>query len=281
LTSRKSPFVTFVGTTPNIGTTTAAFAAAYRMAESGKEPVGFLCMNLKSAKIHRFLRVERPSTSLDRLRPEMQSGTITGEMLKQASYQMPGLPQLHILFGNLMRDQAEYFTPMELEHLFNAAQETFRVTVADVGAYWDNAATVAAVRRADTRVLATTPALSHFQEDGRRWIGQLSPLFGVSPADYEVLLIHPPWRNGGFSMKDVRKELGLQSIGELRLSEELLSHLDNGRLEEWLQGNESGKRAMGATSEVLMKRYGMYRPANIKLQPWYRKLLTHRGGTGS
>jgi hypothetical protein len=182
------------------------------------------------------------------------------------------------LFGNLMRDQAEFYKPSELEHLFTAAEEAFRITVADVGAYWDNAATVSAVRRADVRILATTPAISHFQEDCRRWIGQLSPLFGVPAADYELLLIHSPWRNGGFSMKDVRKETGLRSIGEFRLTEPLLFHLDSGRLEEWLKGNEDGKKAMRDISHDIMERHGIKRPPAMRIQPWYRKLSAHRNG---
>jgi hypothetical protein len=281
LNRKKPPIVAFVGTTPNIGTTTAAFAAALRMAESSRDPVGFLCLNLKSAKIHRYLRVDNPSISLDRIRPELQSGTITAEMLKQAAYRLPGLPQLHIFFGNLMRDQAEFYTPFEIDNLLDAAQEAFRITVADVSAYWDNAATVTAVRRAATKVLTTTTALSHFQEDGRRWIGQLSSLFGVPPADYELLLVHPPWRNGGFTMKDVHKELGLKAIGEMRLSEPLLSQLDSGRLDEWLKNDEQGKRLMRQPSETIMKRYGMQVTPTLRVQPWYRKLLAHRDGVGS
>jgi len=274
----KSLLVTFIGTTPNIGTTTAAFAAAYRLAEMLREPVGYLCLNLKSAKLHRYLRVDRPAVTLDRLRPELQSSAMTPAVLRQAMYRLAAQPNLNVLFGSLMRDQAEFYTPAEVDNLLRAAREMFRITVADVGPYWDNAATVAAVRSADTRILATTGALSHFQEDGRRWIGQLSPLFGVPSGDYELLLIHPPWKNGGYAMKDVRKELELPAIGELKLTEPLLSGLDSGRLEEWLRDNEQGKRAMKPAAEGILRRHGMLRPPDMRVQPWYRRLAAYREG---
>ena len=58
-----------------------------------------------------------------------------------------------ILFGNLMRDQAEYFTSEEAEHLLDAACAAFPVVVADIGSYWDNAATICTLRKADTRIV--------------------------------------------------------------------------------------------------------------------------------
>ncbi|GGG09166.1 hypothetical protein [Paenibacillus abyssi] len=276
-----SPLISFVGTTPNIGTTIASFATAYRIAEQSEAPILFLCLNLKSAKLHRYIGVDRPAVTLDSLRPELRAGTLTGDKLFRASYRMPDCPRLHVLFGNLMRDQAEFFAPEELEHLFVTAKQVFRLSVADVNAYWDNAATVAALRRADTRILTTTSALSSFQEDGQRWIGQVSPLFGIPSNAYEAVIIHPPWRNGGFSLRDIRKEIGLPIIGDLRMTEAMLTQLDSGRLEEWLKEDQHGKLAMRKTSDQLMTKHVITRKAGISVQPWYRKLLAHRNGVGS
>ena len=73
-----APLIAFVGTTPNIGTTTAAYAAACRIAELTGLPAAFLCLNLKSAKIHRYVGADHPaprwmafvrSSSPRRLRP--------------------------------------------------------------------------------------------------------------------------------------------------------------------------------------------------------------------
>jgi hypothetical protein len=277
----RSPLVTFMGTTPNIGTTVAAYATACRLAEGSGMPVGYLCLNLKSSKLHRYLRVDRPGASLDRLRPDLHAAALTPEKLKLAAYRPPGLPNLYVLFGNLMRDQAEFYRPEEIEHLLDAAMSAFRLTVADVSAYWDNAATITANRLADSRVVVTTPALSHFQEDGRRWLASLSPLFGVPADAYETVIVEPPWRNGGYSMKDVQKEIGLASIGELRVTEPMLIGLDNGSLQEWLREDEQGRQAMRGASERLMDRYGVRFGGQLVQRPWYRKLLAHRNGAGS
>ncbi|EXX86070.1 hypothetical protein BG53_12700 [Paenibacillus darwinianus] len=275
-----SPLIAFTGTTPNIGTTLAAFASAVRIAETSGQPVAYLCLNLKSSKLHRYLRVEKPAVTLDRLRPELQARSLSPEKLKLAAFRSQAFPRVHILFGNMLRDQAEFFGPEEMEHLLDTARQAFGMTVADLSAYWDNAATVTALRRADSRIAVTTPALSHFQEDGRHWLGQSSPLFGVPAEAYDLVIVQPPWRNGGFSMKDVQKETGLSPLGDLRLTEPLFAHLDSGRLDEWLTRDEAGKQAMASAAERLMSRHGVRfgRPAAV--QPWYRKLLAHRNGVG-
>jgi len=276
LNNHANALVTFTGTTPNIGTTVAAFAAAYRVAELGGQPTGFLCMNLKSAKLRRYIGIDRPTVTLDGLRPELRSGTLTPEKLLRAASPLPNCPQLHVLFGNLLRDQAEFFTPEDMEHLIRIARAAFRLTVADVSAYWDNAATVTAMREGDTRVITTTTALSNFQEDGQRWIGQVSPLFGVPQAGLEGIIIHSPWRNGGFPVKDIKKETGLPIIGELRMTDSIVSQLDSGRLHDWLATDVHGKQAMRRTAEHLMAKHVITRKVDFKIQPWYRKLIVHR-----
>lgn len=281
-TAGSSPLIAFVGTTPNIGTTTAAFAAAYRIAEASGRQVGYLCLHLKSAKIHRYIGVDEPVVTLDKLRPELKSGSLTVDKLLRAVHTVRGMPNLHVLFGNLMRDQAEFFTPDEAEHLMNIAEQAFKVVIVDVGAYWDNAATVCALRRASTRVVVTTSALSHFQEDGRRWINQVSPLFGISSTQYDTIVIHAPWSTGGYRMKEVCKEMGTTKLGELRLSDSLFTQLDSGRYEQWLREDPIGIVAMREPANQLMNRHGIRRTVPvIKTQPWYRKLLTHRNGVGS
>lgn len=273
--------VAFTGTTPNIGTTVCAFSAAYRMAEYSGQPVGYLCLNLKSSKLHRYMRVERPPLSLDRMRPELKAAALSPERLKAAAFRPAGMSNLFVFFGNQLRDQAEYYTPEEVEHLLDNAREAFRITVADVSAYWDNAATVAAMRAADSRIIATTTALSHFQEDGRNWLGLAQSLFGIGPESCEAVIIQPPWRNGGFSVKDVQKETGLRAAGRLQLTEPLFTALDNGTLLEWVREDEAGRKAMAQTSRSLMDRHGVRFGRGIRHQPWYRRLLAHRNGASS
>ncbi|MBM7565253.1 hypothetical protein [Paenibacillus sacheonensis] len=276
-----APLIAFVGTTPNIGTSSAAFAAACRIAEESGGTIGFLCLNLKSAKMHRYLGVDDPAGTLDELRPELATRTLHPEKLLRAMHRCSRLTGVHVLFGNLLRDQAEYYAMEEMEHLLDAAAQAFDVVIADVGAYWDNAATLCALRRAATRILVTTGALSHFQEDGQRWAKQLAPLYGIPAASFQGLVIHSPWGKGGFHVKDICKELGVPLLGEHALSEQMLASLDSGTLEEWLADNERGRRAMLEPAKTIAAAHGLRRQRKLAMQPWYKKLLVHRGEVSS
>ncbi|MBD2847785.1 hypothetical protein IDH44_21540 [Paenibacillus sp. IB182496] len=282
LRKHRSLLIGCVGTTPNIGTTTAAFALAVRLAEQLDASVGHLCLNLKSAKLHRYLGCDRPAVTLDGLRPELRAGTLDAAKLRRACEPAGRLPNLRVLFGNLMRDQAEYYTPEEMAELLAVARETFAVTVVDVSAYWDNAATVMAMREADMRLLATTTALSGFQEDARRWIGQISPLFGVEQGSYRLVVMHPPWReNSGFGRRDVARETGLELAGELQLTQGLLAQLDSGGLAEWVREDKHGRRAMARVAADTMRRCGLQPKPAVAVRPWYRRLQPQeRGGMG-
>lgn len=273
-----APLIGFVGTTPNIGTTCAAFAAAYRLAEEHEGEFLFLDLNLKSAKLHRYLGADRPGMTLDRLRPELLSGALTPGRLASSLYHLPHNPRLHVLFGNMLRDQAEYFTPQEVDRLLDTGLDSYSAVIADVSAYWDNAATIAVLRRAGLRLLSTTPALASFQEDGKRWIGQVSPLFGIAPTDYKGIVISPPWRNGGFPVRDIRKEMGIPIADQLLMTESLVMQLDSGRLEEWLRADKHGQTAMKSAAELISRTYALKRGGEKKRQPWYRKLAAIRSG---
>ncbi|NIK72389.1 hypothetical protein [Paenibacillus sp. BK720] len=282
MNANAAPLITFVGTTPNIGTTSAAFAAAFRVAEASGRAIGYLCLHLKSAKLHRYLGIAEPAVTLDKLRPELNSGSLTPDKLQRAMQPVRGMPNLHVLFGNMLRDQAEFYSPEEMEHLLRIAGQTFSMVVIDVGAYWDNAATICALREADTRVIVTTDALSHFQEDGKRWISQVSPLFGLSTDQYHTVVIYSPWSTGGYRMKDICKEMGTSKLGELRLGHSFYAQLDSGHYGQWLKEDPAGKLAMQESAERLMDRHHIRRVTpTLAVQPWYRKLLAHRNGVGS
>ncbi|GLX66386.1 hypothetical protein [Paenibacillus glycanilyticus] len=277
-----APFIAFVGTTPNIGTTATAFATAFRIAEASGRQVGYLCLHLKSAKLHRYLGIAEPAVTLDKLRPELASGSLTPDKLSRAVQTVRGMPNLHVLFGNMLRDQAEFFTPEEVEHLIRIAGQTFSIVVIDVGAYWDNAATICALRESDSRIIVTTDALSHFQEDGKRWISQVSPLFGLSTEQYDTVVIYPPWSTGGYRMKDICKEMGTAKLGEIRYGHSFYAQLDSGHYDHWLKEDPAGKTAMQESAEQLMDRHQIRRiTPTIAVQPWYRKLLAHRNGASS
>ncbi|MCU6712511.1 hypothetical protein M6D81_27820 [Paenibacillus sp. J5C_2022] len=277
-----SAVAAFIGTTPNIGTTAAAFATAYRVAERCEGTVGYLCLHLKSAKLHRYLGIEEPEATLDRLQPELRSAALTPGMLTGASCALRHQPNLRILFGSLNREQAEFFTVEEIEQLLLAAEQAFSLVVLDVGAYWDNAATVCAMRSATSRILVTTPALSHFQEDGRRWIGQVSPMFHVPREQYECVVVQPHRGKNAYGMRHICQELGIAPLGRFQLTESLFASLDGGSYDRWLATDSIGKKAMLGTAGTLVERYALeQRTASVQRQPWYRGLLTHRRGMNS
>ncbi|MGI2297378.1 hypothetical protein [Paenibacillus sp. GXUN7292] len=280
--SEAAPLIAFIGTTPNIGTTVAAFAAAYRIAEQSKLPVAYLCLHLKSSKLHRYLGLDEPEQTLDKLQPELRAFSLTSRKLQQSMYKVQKLPQLSVLFGNLNRDQAEFYLPQHIEHLLSVARQTFSVIIVDAGAYWDNAATICAMRQASTKIIATTSALSHFQEDGKRWLIDIAPLYQVAPHEYECLTITYPWKNGGFQMKQVYKEMNLSPIGQFQLTESMYYQLDRGQYEQWLQKDKLGKLAMNGSANKIMQRYRLDKqPGVIRNQPWYRRLIMHRNGARS
>jgi hypothetical protein len=272
-----NPLAAFAGSTPNIGTTVAAFGTAYRIAMLTGRKVGFLCMNLKSAKTHLYLGVDQPHVSLDGLRPELRAGTLTPDKLVRYAHTSPKLGSLHVLFGNLAREQAEYYEPEDMMRLLDAARQSYDLTIADVSSYWDNAATICAMREADERFLVTTGSLSHFQEDVQRWIGQVGGMFGLSADRFHLVLLQGNSRiPGGFGMKEVRKEIGSTTFSELKLVESMHLQLDSGRLDVWLAEQQRHAALFDPVAVPLMNRLNWEARFRLKERPWLRKLMFHR-----
>lgn len=267
----------FAGSTPNIGTSLTAFGTAYRIAALTGRKVGYLCLNLKSAKTHLYLGVDKPDVTLDGVRPELRAGTLTGDKLQQYAFRSPKLGGLHVLFGNMAREQAEYYEPEDMQRLLAASRDAFDLTIADVSAYWDNAATVCAMREADERFLVTTGSLSHFQEDVHRWTGQVGPMFGIAPEQFQLILLRSANRMGGeFGLKEIRKETGCVSFTELKMLDSVHLQLDSGRLDEWLAAEERHAAVFDALANPMLGRLSWgERLARAEL-PWLRRLMFHR-----
>jgi MinD-like ATPase involved in chromosome partitioning or flagellar assembly len=250
------PLIAFTGSTPNIGTTVAALGTAFRLASRTGKRMGFLCLNLKSAKTHLYLGVDEPKVTLDAIRPELRAGTLTADKLRAYAQVPPRLRGVHVLFGNLPRDQAEYYEPGQIEHLLRTAREAFDAVVADTGAYWDNAATICAVRMAEHRLLVTTGQFTNFREDVYRWIGQIAPQFGVRPGEFHLVVLRRSDRmSEGFGLKEILRETGSSGVSELKADESLGVHLDSGRLDEWL-ADERRAAAFDVVAEPLMRKLG-------------------------
>ncbi|WP_166245177.1 hypothetical protein [Paenibacillus turpanensis] len=245
----------FIGTSPNIGTTLASFAAASRLAgRTGQRRVSYLCLNLKSSKIHHYLGMEPPAVTLDALRSELRSGSLTGEKLLQGCTSLPvqGNRNLYVLFGNQNREQAEYYMPADIEHLLRCAREAFDLTIVEVNAYWDNAATICAVSEADAGFLVTTAALSDFQEDARQWFKAGTSLFGIEPNKRFKIIVNersPQPRPVSFKPQHISKEIGLPVAAEWDWEKELGPALQRGRLLEWIGAH--GEQLEGVLGQVL------------------------------
>jgi len=266
----------FAGSTPNIGTSLTAFGTGYRIASLTGRKVGFLCLNLKSAKTHLYLGIDKPDVTLDGVRPELRAGTLTGDKLLQYAFQSPKLGGMHVLFGNMSREQAEYYEPEDMRRLLGAAREAFDLTIADVSAYWDNAATICAMREADDRFLITTEHLSHFQEDVHRWTGQVGSQFGMKPEQFQLVVLHGHHRTGGYRVKEIRKETGCTEFTELRLLESVHLQLDSGRLDEWLAAEEKNAAAFDGVAKPLLNRLNWTQRLQKTDRPWMRRLMMHR-----
>ncbi|MBB6731873.1 hypothetical protein [Cohnella zeiphila] len=146
-----------------------------------------------------------------------------------------------------------------------------------MSAYWDNAATVCAMREADHRCLVTTGNLSHFQEDVNRWTGQVGGQFGLAQEQFQLVLMSGYYpHTGGFGMKEIRKETGILSFTELKLKESLHLQLDSGRLDEWLAAEERHAALFDEVANPLLKRLNWMDRLQKTDRPWIRRLMLHR-----
>lgn len=262
--------VVFIGSTPNIGTTVAAFGTAMSIASETDQTVGYLCLNLKSSKLHRYLGVEEPSVTLDALRAELKSRTLTPSRLRQQMYTVREASNLSVLFGSIPREQAEFYEPEHFEHLLYAAESAFDLCVIDVSAYWDNAATICALLHADTRFIITTQDITHFQEDVEQWLGSMAPVFGLGREGFNLIVTQQE-SNSGFSMKEIQKETGINVVGELNRFEELTRVINQGKLAEWLRDYTEGTD-WSEIAHSLMARFELQRRIMVPAKPWYRRL---------
>lgn len=227
----RNGLVQMIGSTPNIGTTVAAYGVAVQMARLTQRNVAYVCLNLKSSKIHHYLGDAAPAVTLDSLRAELSSGSLDADMLRKACRTSRDMPNFWVLCGNLQREQAEYYSLAEVNCLLDAAKSAFDFCIVDTSAYWDNAGTVGAMLQAGQRIAVTTPQLSHFQEDMNRWLHALAPMVGLGPADFD-LLVTQAGSSAPYRAREVAREARISRIGEMRHLPGIEHQLAAGRLAE-------------------------------------------------
>jgi MinD-like ATPase involved in chromosome partitioning or flagellar assembly len=226
-----SRLVCFLGTTPNIGTTIVSFGSAVRLAMETELSVGYLCLNLKSSKLHRYLGIDDAPFALDNLRVELKSGGLEKERLLRCCETLRGVPNLQILFGSVLREQAEYFQPEDINVLLDAALSAFDICIVEVNAYWDNAATVCCTLRSDAGVIVTSPDIAHFQEDMQRWYSTISPILGLDHDRFRLAVNYlESGTAGGIGVNNISRETKLEIVAEIPRYPEILAYTNQGKL---------------------------------------------------
>lgn len=220
--------VVFCGTTPNIGTTVVAFSTAVQYARETSDKIGFLCLNLKSSKLHHYLN-ETPKYTLDRLQPELQASCLTEQrLLSVMAKPLKEYSNLYVLYGNQLREMAERYTPSEVSHLLEVASRTFSKIIIDVNAYWDNAATVQAMLQADTRIVVTTGQYTNFHTDWMGWINRLKETFNL-PIHTDAVVVSQ-WKENAYihSFSDLIRTIGVTSVNKISYNSQLPLYLARG-----------------------------------------------------
>lgn len=274
--SVRSRLICFGGTTPNIGTTCLSFGTAMHIARLTENKVGYLCLNLKSSKLHRYLGKDHPVMSLDRMRVELKSRSLTEARLLQHCDQLRGLDNLYLLYGNLLRDQAEYFLAEDIEQLLSTAASTFDLCIVEVSAYWDNAATVCAMQKAADIIIVTTPELTHFQEDFVQWVKGFAPVIGVGTERMQLMITQYDATRDGYRMNEIAKETGLPLIGSFPVIPELLPVLNEGKLHVFLQNHREASSYLSTLAKQWISTYSLaLKPAKASQHSnWMRKVLS-------
>lgn len=203
-------------------------------ASAPQKRIGFLCLNLKSSKLQQYVGVNEPTGSLEDVKPELRARALTpGKLLRACTvYPVADKRTLHVLFGCSKPEQAEFYAPEEIQHLLDRCREAFDVAIIDVHAYWDNAATITAVREADAGYVVANRRLHSFQVDLKRWFGLCGPVFGIELGERFQLIVSGCGGDSGVSDRAVQSVAGFPLIGNWRLDDALADAGDRGALME-------------------------------------------------
>lgn len=246
---RSSQVIALLGTTPNIGTTLVGLTVSVRLAELTKKRVAYLCLNLKSSKLHRYMGIGENRASLDELLPHLRSGSFNRQMLHHAMHRYSNMLELYILFGNRYRETAEYYGVEELLGLIHEAREAYDYVLLDVSAYWDNAGTVSALLEANRVLLMTTNALSHFQEDYVSWVGVMGEHMQL---DSKALYCTVIKQHGGlYGLRHCYSQLAGKALPAVTIPVSLYEAIDRGEMKLWLHQSGEGRKWLSAFAQHL------------------------------
>lgn len=229
--------VMFVGTTPNIGTTAAAFAAARALAAGvgAERKIAYVCLNLKSSKIARYMGLRPFGYGLGEIRGELKAQHLSPERLEKVCLRLKQAPNLYVLHGNAQREQAELYTAADIEQLLTTAAEAFDVCIVDCSAYWDNAATVVAGMRCGSKMLVTVPRSDSFRDDYEAWIVHTASIFGVAPEEFALIVVQAGYHPDEYRTSEIQQSVGLTLAGVMPYERRLPLEMQRGRLDDALR----------------------------------------------
>jgi len=267
--------VALAGSTPNVGTTIVAFGLAHLLAKATGLKVGYLCLNLKSSKLHRYMDRDGQSFALGELRAELKTGTLRAQRLLHACEPMGSANNLYVLYGNTQRELADLYMAQEVAHLMETARAAFDVCFIDLNAYWDNAATVCGMQLADDRLIVTTGDMGHFQEDIGRWINGVGAALGFAPEHFSLIVTQMDRGSteDGLNMRDIAKETGMNVSGKIGKFGDVLTYANQGRLLDLLNGVHPLQKQLFCIVQELSRRHGIALTADRKHKRWFRKML--------
>ncbi|NTZ16313.1 tyrosine-protein kinase family protein [Paenibacillus sp. JMULE4] len=170
------------------GATTIAVSTALSLAASGRMTIGLIDGNLHNPEIRSFLNLTDPDPSGFKLRPKLQTQTLTPGDLIDACISYRKIPNLHILTGSRRRDTALDVTPEMMAHLLRTSRAAFDITIVDLNSYPDNAATICTVREADHRWLVAQNHYASFQMSWGEWYECYWKYAGLVPGDVSFIL---------------------------------------------------------------------------------------------
>lgn len=251
----QAPLIGWIGTTPNIGTTLLSYAAACQLAAEVEGKVAYLCLNLKSSKLHRYLGRTESFASLDQLRTAIRTRRLTSAQLLQAGDWMGEAGNLCVLYGNRVRAQAEYYSEADMAFLLDLARNTFTVVLVEVNAYWDNAATATVMHQSQQIMLVADNRPGSFQEDMQAGFKAGMSLLNLSTQKVELLVNATGPDGDGYGDHDIKKTSGLEVVATLPYLPQAVQAMDAGRLHTLLATDGKLARYASAVAARIIMRH--------------------------
>ncbi|WP_199624420.1 AAA family ATPase [Paenibacillus alkalitolerans] len=170
------------------GATAVAINTALALARHSPLQIGLLDLNLKNPEIRACLHLPERDRSNLTLRSKLQTGVLKRSELWDTCIPYRQSPQLRILPGTHRRDTADDVTPDMVKHLLDVCRTTFDITIVDVSAIPDNAATICAVRHADVRWLVAQQRFGSYLWSWNEWYDCYWKYVGLDPGRMSFIL---------------------------------------------------------------------------------------------